>query len=198
MLALMLCAVLAEMFQPGIITKAHVSLVARTDRNYKESPVTIFGQVFIYLFRIGTLGMAMTLCLYTGGQGSFFGFLALCGVAVVMLMLKLLCNLLLDYTFSVSRRVESPREHYANIADIAIAILYLVMLAMRRYGNNTAAIWAFWSVVLLFILMWTYRSWRLFVESPKDALDLLIYIGTLEVLPLAGLYYFSEKTIALL
>lgn len=198
MLALMICAVLAEFFQPGVITQAHVSLIARTDRNYKESPMNFLGQTFIYLFRVGTMGMALTLCLYTGENCSFAGFCAVCGIAVVVLLIKMLCNLLLDFTFSISRRAEMPYEHYANIATIAITVLYLTLLALMRYGNTVAAKWVFGSVSLLFILMWTYRSWRLFVESPQSILNLLIYIGTLEVLPLAGLYYLSEKTIALI
>ena len=198
MLVLMFCATLAELAQPGVITQAHASLFARTDRTYKDAPVNFFGQLFIALFRIGTLGMALILCLYSEGHCSFAGFCAVCGIAVAVLLVKMVCNLLLDFTFSISRRAEMPYEHYANIATIAIAVLYLTLLVLMRYGNTVAAIWAFWSISMLFVLMWTYRSWRLFVDSPRAIVYLLLYIGTVEVLPLAGLYYLSEKTIALL
>lgn len=198
MFALLVCAVLAEFMQPGVITQAHTSLFARTDRTYKDAPANFLGQLFIALFRVGTLSMALTMCLYTDGHCSFAGYSAVCGIVVIVLLLKMLCNVLIDFTFLISRPDTTPYEHYANIATLATVILYLASIALMRYGTIRAAMWVFWSITLLFILMWTYRSWRLFVASPQAIVYLLIYIGTMEVLPLAGIYYLSEKTISLL
>ena len=198
MLALMVCALLAELSQPGIITQAPASLFSRTDRNYKDSPVTFFGQFFITLFRVGTLSMALCTCLYDGVHCSMAEFGAVCGVALAVLLVKMGCNLFLDYTFSFSRRAASPYEHYGNIATIAMGVLFFAELAVMRFGDVEAAIWVFWSVAALFVLMWVYRSWRLFAESPQSIIYVLLYAATLEVLPLAGLYYLSEKTISLI
>ena len=197
MLALLVCCVLAEVFQPGVITQTPASLFARTDRTYKESPMNFLGQLFITLFRIGTLSMALCMSLYTTSC-SFGAYSAVCGLVLAVLLFKTLCNVLIDFTFAVTRRVEAPYEHYANIATIASALLYLTLLAMMRFGNAETTLWALVSVTILFLIMWLYRSVRLFVTSPKTIVYLLLYVVTLEVLPLVGLYYMSEKLISIL
>lgn len=198
MLALMACAVLAELSQPGIITQAPASLFSRTDRNYKDSPVTFFGQLFIACFRVGTLAMALCTCLYDGVHCSLTQFGALSGVVLAVLLVKMVCNLVLDYTFSFSRKVASPYEHYGNIATIATCVLFVAVMAVMRFGDVEAAMWVFWSVATLFVLMWLYRICRLFAGSLKAVIYVLIYTVTLEALPLACLYYLSEKTILLI
>ena len=197
MLALLVCCVLAEVFQPGVITQTPASLIARTDRTYKESPMNFFGQLFITLFRIGTLGMALCMSLYTANC-SFGAYSAVCGLVLAVLLIKMLCQVLIDFTFAVTRHVEAPYEHYANIATIASVLLYLALLAMMRFGNAKATLWVLACVTILFLIMWLYRSVRLFVTSPKTIVYLLLYVATLEVLPLVGLYYMSEKLISIL
>lgn len=198
MLVLLLCVILAEWFQPGIITQAPASLFAQTDRTYKAAPMNFYGQMLIMLFRIGTLGLAVYVCVYAGKPFTFTGYLVICGIVLAMLLVKMLCNMLIDYTFMLTRQVASPHEHYANIVTIAVLVLYAALLVLLRVGSIEAMRWALGIITILFIAMWFYRSWRMFVQSPKAILYLVLYIGTLEVLPLAALYYLSDKTISIL
>ena len=53
-------------------------------------------------------------------------------------------------------------------------------------------------VALIFIGMWMYRSARLYLVSPQAAGHLLVYMATLEILPMAVLYVGSAKLIAII
>ena len=141
LLVLFLCAVLGEFMQPGIITQATTSLWAKTDRTYKSAPTNTVGQLLISLFRFGTLGMAICMSLYTGASFSFVAFAAVCGLVFAVLIIKMLCNRLLDYTFMLSRRFMPIYEQYANIATIASCILYPGLLVLLRIGRPEYSIW---------------------------------------------------------
>ena len=195
MFGLLLCAVLAEVSQPGVITQAYTSLTAFTERVYKESPATLFGQVFITVFRLGTIAMALCLCFPAENHFSVTAYWAVVGVVLAVVLLKMLCNVLLDFTFELSRRFDTPYEHYANITTLASLLLYPVVLAVIRIGSLPMARWAVGSVAVLFVLMWCYRTFRTYTVSPMALLYLLLYHITLELLPMAGLAYLSAKTI---
>jgi len=196
MAGLLLCALMSEWFQPGIITQAHESLLANTDRTYKQSPNTFLGQLLIALFRIGTLAMALCLCVYEGNHFSMTVFGAVCGLAVVVLLIKMLSNIAIDYTFRLSQHFGNASEIYADLSTLATLLLYPVVLVMLRLNDPVVTQWGVGIVALIFLGMWIYRSIRLYLVSPQAAVYLMLYIGTLEVLPLAVLYVGSAKLIA--
>lgn len=198
MLALLLFAILSEMLQPGIIRQAPESLLSQNDRTYKESPDTFFGQLFITLFRIGTLGMALCLCVCPDGSFRFAVYAAICGLILAVILLKMLCNILIDSVFQLSRRFGKAYEHYANIATLAALTLYPLLLLHLHFSSVFSAQWILGIVAALFVLLWLYRSARQFVRSPLAILYLLVYITTLECLPFAALYLLSDKTISIL
>ena len=198
MLVLLLCAVFAEAFQPGIITQTPSSLFARTDRTYKDSPNTFLGQFFISLFRIGTVALALCLCFYSSDRASFTAFWAVCGLIVAILLVKMLFNMLLDYTFFLSRRFGNMYEHYGNIATMATVALYPVLLVLLRVVDTLIVQWVVGIMAVLFLCMWIFRAARTYILSFAATLYMLLYIATMEVLPLATLIYLSAKTIAIL
>ena len=198
MLFLLLCAILSEFMQPGIILKSGTSLITRTERTYKDAPTNFLGQTLIALFRIGTLAMALCLCFSPSDNFRFVAFLVACGLILAILLLKMLCNIMLDYTFMLTRRFASPYEHYANIATIATCVLYPCLLIVLRIGSQTAGLWILGIATVLFLAMWLYRTVRTLIVSPISILYLTIYICTLELLPLALLLLLSQKTISAL
>lgn len=198
MLSLLLCAILSEWLQPGIITQAHESLIAKTDRTYKESPNTFFGQALIILFRIGTVAMALCLCIYKDADLSFAVYGMVCGLVVALLLVKMLFNVIVDYTFELSRRFGSAFGLYADIATLAILALYPLVLVMLRVDNPGLTQWGTGIVALIFIGMWIYRSARLYIVSLKAVLYFVLYIATMEVLPFVALYVLSAKMISIL
>ena len=198
MLALLLCAVLGELLQPGVISQASSSLLSQNDRTYKNAPTNFPGQVMITMFRIGTAAMGLYLCLYTGGQSGFGVFATLCGLIVALLLVKMLCNNLLDYTFQISRRFMPAYEQYGDITTIATCILYPTLLIMLRVDNILMNRWLVGSIAVLFLLMWLYRLARNYIQSLGSILYVGLYLGTLEVLPLGLLFYLGSKTISII
>lgn len=198
MLVLLLCAVLGEIFQPGVISQAHASLLSQNDRTYKDAPVNFQGQLLMTIFRIGTIAMGLYLCLYTGGQSGFSVFAALCGLVIALILVKMLCNNLLDYTFQISRRFMPPYEQYSDITTITTYLLYPALLVMLRVDNLVLNRWLVGVVAALFLLMWLYRLARNYVHSFAGLAYVVLYIATLEILPLGILFYLGLKTISII
>ena len=198
MLVLLLCAVLAEVMQPGVITQTPSALLAHTDRTYKESPTNFMGQFFITLFRIGTFSMALCVCFMPADHAPFVAFWAVCGLIVAVLLVKMFCNVLLDFIFSLTRRFGNPYEQYGNITTLSAVALYPVLLVMLRVADQSAVWWSVGGMAVLFFALWMFRAARTFLVSPVAVLYLLAYMATLELLPIAALVYLSAKTITIL
>ena len=182
--------------QPGIITQAHSTLTAHTDRTYKEAPVNLQGQILVGLFRLGTLALAVSLCISTGSTFTFGMFAIVCGWVVAMLLVKTLINALLDYTFMLSHLFPQANSQYRDIATLASCILYPGVLVALRIGSTGVNWWIFGIIATLFLLMCTYRMALHFIHSFAALLYVVVYICTLEVLPIGALLYLSSKTIA--
>ena len=195
MLILLLSAVLAEMWQPGVISQAALSLVAQSDRTYKAAPTNLLGQIMISIFRIGTIGMALCLCLYEQGNMHLTSYLAICGVVLAVLLVKMLCNAWIDFTFMLSRRFDSAYEHFGNIVTLATLVLYPALLVVRVIGSVEIGRWVILIIAALFILVWLYRSARMCISSIPSVLYLVLYILTMDCLPMAIMVYLSSQTL---
>ena len=195
MLALLLCVVLAEFSQPGLVTQAHTSLTAQSDRMYKEAPDNLFGQTLIALFRIGTPSLGLYMCLPGAGPFSLKTYLALCGVLLGTVLVKMALHQVLSYTFRLRNRVSASYEHYGNLATLTVLALYPAILILLRLGDTEATLWTLGIAAAFFVGMWVYRSARILIAGPADILYYALYIGTLEVLPIAGVYFAAKKLI---
>ena len=196
MLVLFLCAVFSEVMQPGVITQSPVTILARTDRTYKEAPANSIGQILIAVFRIGTIALSLCLGFYDGGDFRFTIFATVCGIVLTVLIAKMLCNILLDYTFQLSRRFMPVYEQYGDMVTICTCILYICSLVFVRIGTPTLCLWALGAVSLVFTVMCLYRMARIYIQSPTAILYVVLYFCTLEVLPFAVLVFSSSKIIS--
>lgn len=198
MFGLLLCVILSEWFQPGVVSQAHLSLVVRNDRLYKEAPANFMGQFLVSLFRIGTLALALCLCWAPENQFSFGAFGVISGLIIAVCLVKMLCNTIADYTFTLSRRFGAPYEHYGNLFTLVALVLYPVLLLLLRFASPLAARWCLGIIMSIFLLLWIYRTMRTYITTPVAMLYVLVYICTLEILPFVGLAYLSAKTISIL
>ena len=198
MLGLLLSAVIGEWSQPGVLSQSFASLIVRNERTYNESPVTFIGQLCISLFRIGTVGMALLLCEFADSGFPYAAFWVVCGLCVAVMMVKMLINSLLDYTFMLTRRFGAPYEHYGNLFTLVAVVLYPIMLVLLQFHSPVVARWALGIVAALFCVLWFYRCIRTYCRSLPEMIYIILYICTLEILPFAGLAYISAKMIAIL
>ena len=196
MFALLLCPVLAEWSQPGVVTQSLSSFFAHTNRTYRESPATIMGQFLITLFRLGVVTMTLFLCFYAQ-EASWRIFVWILVSVIVVVLVKMLVNTILDFTFQLSRRFGGPYEPYGDLVTMIGIALYPALLFLMHFGSPRAAQWVAGIAALVFIGLWIFRSWRTYVSSLIAPIYLLLYIATMEVLPMAGLAYLSGKLITL-
>lgn len=196
MFGLFLCAVFSEVLQPGIITQSPVSILARTERTYKDAPVNSLAQTLIAIFRIGTLAMAICLGFYAGGVFRFGTFAAVSGLVLAFILVKMLCNILLDYTFALSRRFMPIYEQYGDLATITACVLYPCLLVFVRIGQPALSLWALGIIAGLFVLVCLYRMARIYIRSLSAIFYVVLYIATLEIVPFGALLYLSSKMIA--
>lgn len=198
LLLLFLFAILSEWLQPGVITKAKETLRAHNDRMYKDAPTNALAQVLITFYRIGVLALALCLSFGSYDNFSFLAFLIIIGLILGVLVTKMLCNVWLDYTFMLSRRFGVAYEHYSNILTMVCVWSYPFLLLFMHFGNQTIARWLLGIFAVVFLILWIYRSARLYVQSVLSLIYLLVYIVTLELLPMAVLVLLSAKTISIL
>ena len=196
MFGLFLCAIFSEVMQPGVITQSPVSLLARTERTYKDAPTNTLGQTLISIFRIGTLAMAICLSFHAGGAFRFSMFAAVCGLVIAFILVKMLCNILLDYTFSLSRRFMPFYEQYGDLATITACLIYPCLLVFLRIGQPALSLWALGIIAGIFVLVCLYRMARIYIRSLSAILYVVLYVATLELVPFGALLYLSSKMIA--
>jgi len=196
MLVILLCGILAELFQPGVVTQAKNSLSAQTDRVYKESPTNFMGQLLISLFRLGVVTMAVYLSCAGTGDFSITGFWVIFGIVLAVFVVKMLCNICVDYTFHLSRHYGDAYEHYGNIFTLVTTVLYPAMLVLLRYGTQEANRWVLGSLGALFSLLWIYRAFRQYVSSFRALGYLLLHFFTIEILSWGLIYMISNQTIS--
>ncbi len=196
MLLLFLSAVFSEVMQPGIISQSPVSILARTERTYKDAPVNTLAQLLISIFRIGTLAMAICLSLYAGATFRFSLFAAVSGLVLLFILVKMGCNILLDYTFLLSRRFMPAYAQYGDLATITACVLFPCLLVFMRIGRPELSLWALGIIAGLFMLVCLYRMARIYIRSLSAILYVLLYIATLEIMPFGALLYLSSKMIA--
>lgn len=198
MLLLLLFAILSEWMQPGVISQAMGSLKVRPERMYKDAPTNVLAQLLLTLFRVGTIAMALCMSFCPYDRFSFLAFAAVGAIVIGVLMIKMLCNIMLDYIFQLIRKYGDVYEHYSNILTLTALVLYPLVLLFMHVGSPLATRWLLGIAALLFLGMWLYRSARQFVQSPMALVTLLAYTATLEVLPMAAIVLLSAKTITIL
>jgi len=194
----MLFAILAEWIQPGVISQAYTSLKVRTERMYKDAPTSGMAQILITAFRIGTLAMIVCMCFAPNDRLTFVAYMAVCGVILAILMVKMICNILLNYAFQITRIYGDVYEHYSNIFTLTIVAMFPLVLLFLHIGSITATRCLLGVMAVLFLVMWLYRCVRQFIHAPLAIIYLLTYMITLEILPMVGLLLFSEKTLSIL
>ncbi|MCR5049871.1 MAG: DUF4271 domain-containing protein [Paludibacteraceae bacterium] len=192
MLCLLLSAVIAEVVQPGVVTNAYISLVSQANRTYHVSPRNFFGQLFVSIFRVGVGAMALCMCFYTTGGFKFRTYMAVFGLIVGCLLVKMLLNKILEFTYSLSRQSGSLYEHYGNILTMIMLVFYPCQLVLCHWYNVNVNRWIFGVVIASASIAWLVRCFRTYVSRPVDIFYVILYFATIEVLPLCGIIYITS------
>ena len=196
MFGLLLCAVLAEVAQPGVISQVPTVLFSHAERTYKDSPDNVLGQFFITLFRLGVTALLLELCFYQGGEFPFLHYVYLTGWILFLILLKMLCNVLIDYTFQFTRHYAAPYEQYGAIATAMSLLIYPCLLVALHMGSAVVAHWVLGIGAIGFVGLIFFRWCRTFLHSASSLLYIVLYIMTMEVVPIVALLWYSGTVIS--
>lgn len=197
MLGLAICAVSAGVFQPAVIRQGFVSLFSKVERSYNDSPMNYVGQVLLFVFRAGIVGMAIYLFTYNShlathtadGEFLFSRYMTIMGAVAATEIVKYLVSLLLNYTFQLSRQFATLFAHYTYVSTSICCVLYPLLLLIIYFGSQaltTIGLCVMMSVCwLVLFIKWI----RVFFTSIPSVIYVLLYILTIEVLPLLTLTY---------
>ena len=210
MLGLLVCAILAGVFQPAVIRQGFVSLFSKVERSYNDSPMNYVGQVLLFVFRAGIVGMAIYLFTYNSQLATqvnsseplwcgletappmeflFSRYMTIMGAVAAMEVVKYLVSLLLNYTFQLSRQFATLFAHYTYVSTSICCVLYPLLLLIIYFGSQaltTIGLCVMMSVCwLVLFIKWI----RVFFTSIPSVIYVLLYILTIEVLPLLTLTY---------
>ena len=197
MLGLAICAILAGVFQPAVIRQGFVSLFSKVERSYNDSPMNYVGQVLLFVFRAGIVGMAIYLFTYNShlathtadGEFLFSRYMTIMGAVAATEIVKYLVSLLLNYTFQLSRQFATLFAHYTYVSTSICCVLYPLLLLIIYFGSQaltTIGLCVMMSVCwLVLFIKWV----RVFFTSIPSVIYVLLYILTIEVLPLLTLTY---------
>ena len=197
MLGLLVCAILAGVFQPAVIRQGFVSLFSKVERSYNDSPMNYIGQALLFVFRAGIVGMAIYLFTYNSqlamhansSEFLFSRYMTIMGAVAAMEVVKYLVSLLLNYTFQLSRQFATLFAHYTYVSTSICCVLYPLLLLIIYFGSQaltTIGLCVMMSVCwLVLFIKWI----RVFFTSIPSVIYVLLYILTIEVLPLLTLTY---------
>lgn len=188
LLLILLLGALANVLQGGVIVTSFTTLLAKPERSYADSQPNILARVVLHTYRLLIAGMALYLLTFRSGTFSIatLGWIMLFIGAVVVI--KWLVTMLLSYTFSLTNKCASAPIHYDNLLTAACSALYPVLLCLPFYGPTPLLQHLTLLVVGAGIVLTAYKCIRAYLNSPLALLYILIYVTTLEVLPVVGAY----------
>lgn len=188
MFGLMVCLLFTEWQQPGTISGAFRTTFSRLERTYGDTSTSVIGQLFLNVFRIGTLALAINL-LTTNGEFLFSRFAIIMGAILAVMLVKMLLSWLIGYTFELRRSTEIYLPHYDNLWTVLTVLLYPLVLIYIHLSDSLILPWLLLIVAILFLIAVFVKMFMHFFAGARTAIYIAMYLITLEVLPWAVVVY---------
>lgn len=187
LLALLAMLPLASAFQPQLIRVSFASLLSSKERDsiFVASSPDFRARLILYLYTMLIETMAMMVLFCTSGDFSYemFGIVFACTVGVNVV--KWLLQRLVAYVFFTPQALEVFGRHYNYLNHVA-AVLLLPITLLAIYLPSVSHGWLlglYAADILLYILLVMYKTIVLFARSAQSLLYILLYVVTLEVVP---------------
>ena len=206
MLGLLFLAVLSELMQQGALLGSFALVFQKVERTYHDPHRNAPGQLCINLFRTGTFALALYLFCYVGGTLRFghwqvvlfsdeaFRFSKYLLVLLVVFgvdTLKYVLTLWVNYTFQISQRIALISMHYDSLWTVINSAFYLLLLVLLPVDSAAVIFWGFVVLCAVALLLIGVKWLRVFYAGPASLLYILLYLLTLEVLPLCAMVALS-------
>jgi len=190
MFGLLICLVFAEWQQLGTVSAAFRTTFSRIERIYGDSASSLVGRIFLNIFRIGTLALAVYLGTHDGNSGIVVrGYLYVVLLLLAVEFVKMFFGWLVGYTFELRRSMDVYLSHYDNLWTVLAILLYPILLLDIHIFGNTVIPWLLLSVGILFVLAVFIKMMMHFYRGVQTAPYVALYMVTLEILPLVVIVY---------
>ncbi len=186
MLGLLLCLVLSEVLQPDSFSSVFRSTFTRLERVYGDRARNFYGVLLLNTFRIGTVAMALYVFTYSHAPFSLLTYGSIILLIIAIILVKMLVSGLVSYTFELGRTTALFLPQYDNLWTILCLLLYPVTLLCINL-ESAVLLWVAIGIVALFVALMLYKIMQYFYAGPKSLLYLMIYVVTLELLPLGAI-----------
>ncbi len=187
MLALLVCGVLSIAGQPGFLLVAFRGVFTKMERTYSDAGRSWMNVIGCTIFRVGVLAMALYVFFFESGDFVMWRYWVLVLLILGLELLRWGCSMAVTYVFGLRQGLDESRAYYDNLWLVSSVILYPVTLLMINWGIGTGGWIAMCSLFLFFLITLTVRLFRVYVVKWTSVIYILLYVVTLEVLPIIGL-----------
>lgn len=199
MLGLLILGCTAHAMQPNALVVGFKTLFTAKDRSsaFIDSEMNPRAQMMTVIF--GIFSAAMALYVTWGAflpfeRFSIVTYMAIAGCTALMVSLRTIFQLLVRYTFFSKKQTETFSGHYYYLAASTAVIQFPVLLLSLFWEAMPDAllVWLNVGVVAFYLLVLILKLLLIFVHDVKSFLYTVVYILTLEIIPLGGLIALTQ------
>ena len=187
LLALLSCIVITRIAYPPFLHDCLTVVFSKITRRYSDT-TRLTPVVFSHLFLLGTLSLCLWLCLYTAGPLRWLHYGLIAGLISAWLLLRFLITRFLGYVFSIRHEAQAVQEDSLSLLMLVSLLFYAVccvapLMPVQKVLPMIAA-----GIIALYLIVLTGKMLVTYARSLKMLFYIVLYILTLEIIPLTMLY----------
>ena len=188
MLFLLVIVVVAEKFQPALLRSVISNLftIKERDSHFLQSFTDIRAQILIVVYQTSIIAIATYATLFVGGKFSFLTFLCIAAIVLLLQGVKYLISRLVAYVFLDMKTFANAFRHYSNLLTACTLFAYplLLFILFLPQMTPTAILICTILIYLFYFVCLTIKLFRLFFTNYLACFYILLYLCTLELIPL--------------
>ena len=194
MLGLLVLVGIAHGMQPQAITMGFQSLFSAGDRNstFIDTALDKRAQAIMLFFAVCTLSMATYISVFAWTQGQHFSFDHF-GLIILfttgLLLLRTAFEALVAFTFVSRSSIDAFIDHYYHLTVCTALVHYPVLILCLFWSALTPGIIVILNetIITFYLIILLVKSCSILAHSFRGFFYILLYIITLEILPLTAL-----------
>ena len=190
LLALFVLQAMNRFFVPDMAVVLR-SLYSRSERTYMDA--TWPSIMLAWAYRIGIIALAVHLYVCCDTQCLMWDYVCVLGMMAVVLLMQYGIARLVGKVFFGARQMEGAFEYRAYICNVVSAFLWPLVLLGRASGSGVVVLVLCLVMLSLLALLLLWKGVQLLCKNLRSVFYLLLYIVTVEVLPLiVGVYVIKQ------
>lgn len=188
MLLVLTLLLLVYKSQRGMVLGAIRSMfdVKERDSMFTETSSAVFARLVLHLYRLIVIAFTVYLLTFVGGNFSFVVLLKLMLCVAVVGVVKYLSARLLAYVYFDNRTLQLCLRQYGEMLTVVTVFALLPLMLSVTWFSLRPEVVLVWAALLyiLFIVSIAIKLFRLFFNKIFACFYILLYLCTLELLPI--------------